>query len=147
MNSRWRCTIWTVKYYYFNVWLFRCYVKTANLCGSNICSVFFQLWFKQYQMHRGWKKAFLGWKNPQIPLTRKAFLVHSSNFFLQMNSIHLLFNALWFQQVEWSLWNKNVFTKMYFLVLDFSIACFSLSHLSLSRCTLFLWAGQTCCSQ
>ena len=52
------------------------------------------------------------WAEEKSTLKRKAFLVHSSNFcflsFFQMNSIHLLFNALWFQQVEGKMYLRNV---------------------------------------
>ena len=97
--------------------------------------LFFQLCFKQYQMHRGWKKAFLGWKNPQIPLTRKAFLVHSSNFFpFPSNEFHppvvqcTLISTGWMKSLKQKCIYENVFSRIRFL---YSVL-FSLSPIFIS---------------
>ena len=117
----------------FWVWVFRCYAKITNLCGSNICSVFPAL--LQAISNASWlEESILGLKNPQIPLTRKKSIFGALIQFFPLSfkwipstccSMHFDFNRL----------NKVFETKMYLQNVNF--ARFSFSRIKFLYSVLF----------
>ena len=121
----------------FWVWVFRCYAKITNLCGSNICSVFPAL--LQAISNASWlEESILGLKKSTNSIDKKSIFGALIQFFpLSFKwipstccSMHFDFNRL----------NEVFGTKMYLQNVNLAHFSFSLQRAFLSLTYLYLVA-------